>query len=307
MRFNKFTKISNHYQKKEIKKTFKYHPELKSCSYIVEHKLDGANIQFVFSPESTFDTFLICSKNHPLDRNSRFQKVDLKELIEDSHYEAFATLQDIAIKKNITLNVYGELFGASIQKRIDYGPEPQVLFFGLKINEEWVSQQEMYFLFADFAISHYLVSSFGIMSFEEALEFDIHRSAEEIFGGEEIEGIVIKPWDIASTFYLKKKGKKFLEKTKRKVIKNKEFSYKVNELKSIFNEFLTENRVKSIFSHYGEIETPSQIGDYIKYVLNDAKEDFFEEGNSIEGLEKEEIKYIFNGSKHIVKILQNYL
>jgi hypothetical protein len=93
----------------------------------------------------------------------------------------------------------------------------------------------------------------------------------------------------------------------RKKIKNIEYSDKVNELKTIFNEYLNENRVLSVFSKEGEIENTSDIGKYIKLVLDDAKEDFFKDGYSFKGFDQKEVKYILNGSKHIVKILQNYL
>ena len=307
MSFIKYKSIENSYQQKYIDKSFDHNPILQTCDYIIEHKIDGSNIQFIFTPESTMDTFMICSRNHPLNREGSFLKVNMKELV-DKYHDQLSYIQNYAIEHNMTINLYGELFGKNIQKRINYGKDVHVRFFDMKINGENVAQKDFYELFNEyFNIPEMVVDNFGITSFENALNFDTEISSSIIENNDHIEGVVIKPWDIPSSFYLKKKNKKFLEKSKRKVIKNKEYSDHVNQLKTIYNEYLTENRVLSVFSKEGEIDNPSDIGKYIKLVLEDAKEDFFKDGNSFVDLEKDEVKYILNGSKHIVKILQKYL
>jgi hypothetical protein len=306
MAFIKYNDIENSYRQKYINYMFNRFPELMTCDYVIEHKLDGSNIQFCFTPETTMDTFQICSRNHPLNREGKFLKTNLKELV-NKYYGPLFYIQNYCIEQNLTINLYGELFGKNIQNRIDYGNDVYVLFFDIKINGENTSQKELYDFFEYFGISDMLVETFGIMSFEEALDFNTEISSELIENDDHIEGVVIKPWDIPSSFYLKKKNKKFAEKMHRKKIKNIEYSDKVNELKTIFNEYLNENRVLSVFSKEGEIENTSDIGKYIKLVLDDAKEDFFKDGYSFKGFDQKEVKYILNGSKHIVKILQNYL
>lgn len=306
MTFIKYDSIENSYQDKYIHNTFKYHPELMNCEYILEHKLDGSNIQFIFSPDTTMDTFQICSRSHPLNREGSFLKVDLQEIVA-RYWNELSFIQDTAIHNEIEINIYGELFGDRIQRRINYGQIPLIKFFTVKINGENVSQKQFYDWFSNVGLDYMLPDNFGIVSFEEALDFNTEISSDLIVNDDHIEGIVIKPWDVASSFYLKKKNKKFLEKSKKKTIKNKEFSDNVNYLKTVFNEYLNENRVLSIFSKEGEIDNLSDLGKYIKLVLNDAKEDFFKDGNSFKDLDQNEVRYIMNGSKHVVKILKNYL
>ena len=64
------------------------------------------------------------------------------------------------------------------------------------------------------------------------------------------------------------------------------------------------------FSKHGEIQTPKDIGKYIKLILEDAKEDFLKDYNINElviDLDKNKEKAIFNVGSRIVNLLKSKL
>ena len=77
-------------------------------------------------------------------------------------------------------------------------------------------------------------------------------------------------------------------------------------LKAEFLTYINENRLESVFSKYGVIEKPQQIGEYIRYMLEDAKEDFLKD-NDVSVLHKETLKEIFNAGHNIMKLLKEKL
>ncbi|RLF96798.1 hypothetical protein DRN58_09390, partial [Thermococci archaeon] len=108
-------------------------------------------------------------------------------------------------------------------------------------------------------------------------------------------------------FYLKKKNEKFKERQRVKK-KLQEGSSEVIQLNLEFRNYITEERVQSIFSKEGVIQKPEEIGRYIKLVLEDAKKDFEKDfGDKIKHLEKKKLKKVFNVGSQIVKILDKYL
>lgn len=314
--FIKYTDIENSYHSKHIQKTLEYHPELKTCKYAATEKLDGSNIQLIFQPgihciEKMMEVTEFCSRSNKLNKTSNFQGASIPELLE-RYKEIIRLMQIYANQFELPVNLYGELYGYGIQKRINYGKEKYLTFFDMKIDGYSVPQKDfcdyMHYLEWRTEFKNIYVKPFKIFdSLEEALELSPEFESSFSPTKDHAEGWVIKPWDIASTFYLKIKSEKFKEKTKVREIKNKEYSITVNKLKAYFNGMINENRVLSAFSKIGEIERPDQIGDYVKYVLEDVKKDFLKEYNLEEDLSQEEKKYIFNGGKHVVEILRKYL
>lgn len=314
--FIKYTDIENSYQSKHIQKTLEYHPELKTCKYVATEKLDGSNIQLIFHPgittiEDMMNSVEFCSRSNKLDKTSNFQGASIPELLE-RYKEVIRLTQMYANNVEYPINLYGELFGYGIQKRINYGKDKLLSFFDMRIDGYIVSQKDfcsmMEYITERSGNDFIYIKPFKIFdSLEEALELSPEFESAFSPTKDRAEGWVIKPWDVASTFYLKIKSEKFKEKTKVKEIKNKEYSITVNKLKAYFNGMINENRVLSAFSKIGEIERPDQIGDYVKYVIEDVKNDFLKEYSLEEDLSQEEKKYIFNGGKHVVEILRKYL
>lgn len=314
--FIKYQDIENSYQSKHIQKTLEYNPKLKTCRYAAFEKLDGANAQLIFHPgittiEDMINSVEFCSRSNKLDKTANFQGASIKELLE-RYKEVIRLTQMYANSVEYPINLYGELFGYGIQKRINYGKEKLLSFFDMRIDGYIISQRDfcnmMEYVAKRSGNDSIYVSPFKIFdSLEEALELSPEFESSFSPTKDHAEGWVIKPWDIPSTFYLKIKSEKFKEKTKVREIKNKDYSITVNKLKAYFNAMINENRILSAFSKIGEIERPDQIGDYVKYVLEDVKKDFLKEYNLEEELTPEEKKYIFNGGKHVVEFLRKHL
>lgn len=314
--FIKYQDIENSYQSKHIQKTLEYQPELRTCKYAAFEKLDGISIQLIFYPgittvEDMMNSVEFCSRSNKLDKTSNFQGASIPELFE-RYKEVIRLTQMYANQVELPINLYGELYGYGIQKRINYGKDKLLSFFDMRIDGYSVCQETfcnmMEYVALRSGIDSIYVKPFKIFdSLEDALELSPEFESSFSPTKDHAEGWVIKPWDIASTFYLKIKSEKFKEKTHVKEIKNKEYSITVNTLKAYFNAMINENRVFSAFSKIGTIERPDQIGDYVKYILEDVKKDFLKEYNLEEDLTQEEKKYVFNGGKHIVEILRNYL
>lgn len=64
-----------------------------------------------------------------------------------------------------------------------------------------------------------------------------------------------------------------------------------------------ENRVLSIFSKHGPIQEMKQLGDYIKWIIQDAQEDFMKDNSNIELTDKE-LKQVFKVGADVVKLLK---
>ena len=99
------------------------------------------------------------------------------------------------------------------------------------------------------------------------------------------EGVVIKPYDVIARnkddesvlFYIKKKDPKFKDRQTKSRDKKKDIPKELDDAQHAFSEFLTDVRLDDVFSKYGPIESKKDIGTYVKYMMNDAKEDFFKE------------------------------
>lgn len=310
--FKKFPKIENHYREKFISSLVDYYPELEKMQYIITEKRDGANICLAFRPHKDYESvsldYKTASRNRILDQDEDFYGIfDVLP----KYSEIIQYIQNLADSSKMYINAYFEFFGKGIQKRIYYGEDKYLELFDLRFfddnNDFFVSPD---FIYNDEMLSKYMVPVFGIVrGLENALNFN-----PEGFEIGKFEGMVIKPYvDIyynknGKIFYIKKKSPAFSEKgNKEKKKETPKFSKEAEELHRTFGQYINKNRVFSIFSKYGEIEDPKQIGEYIKLVLEDAKEDFYKDNNDVSELDSKEVKHVFNQSKKIVPILQEYL
>lgn len=304
--FKKYPRLENVYQKKFIDGIINQLPHLKDVYYIITEKRDGSNIQLIFNPDG--QEYKIASRNRILENGEDFYGIfDVL----GNYSELTQYLQELANTSEMTINVYGEVFGKGIQKRIDYGDDRYFEIFDIYCHDDNDSFfVDPSFIYENKILSGYMVPVFGLIKgIDNALSFE-----PEGFNDGKFEGLVIKPYrgvyynKKGNLFCLKKKSPLFSEKGNKEKKKEKpKFSEDVEELHQIFGQYINKNRVLSIFSKHGEIEESNQIGDYIKLTLEDAKEDFFKSGHIISEKDAKEIKYIFNHSKKIVPILQEYL
>jgi Rnl2 family RNA ligase len=319
MAYKKYCSIENSYREKFIQNAITQFPELLHVDYVLTEKLHGSHVALVFESSNKLT---ICSRNRILsdaDKHYGIRNVlqnDLQDLA--TKFKQYSS----SIDKAVTL--HGEIFGPGIQKGVDYGATKQVRIFDMRIEDDLVPFKFMIDTFIDLDLSplEYVVPNLGIISGLEAAlnfdtEFDSHFTSVGVDNGSNIcEGIVIKPYDKVyvlsngPTFYLKKKNVKFSEKSKvaKPAKDRRSFSDTAHKLREEFLSLINENRVKSVFSKEGEIESPKEIGKYITLVVEDAITDIVKDyGEEFHALEKKERKYVLNVGQQIVRILHKYL
>lgn len=313
MEFMKYGSIENSYQNGFIARWVNYYPELLSEKYILTEKIHGAN----FSVMITSDNIEYGKRTSKLQIHEAF--FDWQNVVRKYESE-FNVLQKYLQEDGIeNIRLFGELFGSNIQKGVYYGNEKQLRFFDLYINDKLMSQEFFLNILVELNITHIFVPVIAIVnSLQEALEYDIKFNSTLIDLDDNIcEGVVIKPFervyernDGNGFFYLKNKNKEFSEKQKTaKPIVDFSDSETFANVKEEFMSYINDNRLQSIFSKFGKISDTNQIGDYIKYLIADAREDFFKESMDLFlSLNDREKKKLFSSSsKEIVELLKRYL
>ena len=306
MPFVKYPSLINHYKTDEI--VFSDDTE---C--VVQEKLDGANIQFVFEPNKPFRT---ASRNQ-LCSDDFF---GVNQVVERDFVDVFNNIQFFVDSNNCFLNLYGELIGPKIQKRINYGPQKEIVFFDVFDGFDFMSF-ETFNVFADmFGIDmHNRPVVLAICDYEKAKNIDnVFQSRFYQTDKENIaEGVVIKPYsqivknEFGNICMVKSKNDKFTEVARQK--HNKQiWSDTVKQYNESFKDYINENRMLSYFSKAGPIESEQQIGQYIKEILADARMDFYNDKSEDElvqmnELDQKEIKKIFNVGGMVANLLINYL
>ena len=104
---------------------------------------------------------------------------------------------------------------------------------------------------------------------------------------------------------IKKKNKKFLDKHNKVNKEKKDIPATALAWHKEFLEYITENRLIDLFAKRGKIERMDQIGDYIRWMIEDAKEDFLKDHTAYD---KAFDKVVFNsaGGK-VVAMLKGHM
>lgn len=308
--FLEYPSIESIYRQKEIQRWLSMYPNLWEETFVAQEKIHGSNIQIAIDPDGSWQIF---SRKQKIGQGDRFQGVNVYDLVENEYGEILCFGNNCAKKTQTTIRFYGELFGSKIQKGVDYGDKNRILIFDMKVGRDFISPNVLESAFQLYT-DNFMVPVFGIYSsLKDVLAADIEKDSL-VLGKENniMEGVVIKPYhrvyssSQGSLFYLKKKNDAFKEKQREP--KLVESNGEVSRLNFEFNSYVTKNRLQNIFSKYGEIEVSQQMGDYIKYVLEDAKEDFLKDfGQDIENLEKKDQKKVFNVGNKVADMLKSYL
>jgi Rnl2 family RNA ligase len=310
-KFKRYQDKENHYQEKFITRFFAEQPDLATARFVAQEKLDGANFQIKFFPDGSWNP----GKRSSYINEEKF--FNAKEVLEKLNVpERFKLVMDLCVQADLYITLYGELYGSSIINRIDYGTTGDIRFYEMWVNDapQSILSFEMFMVFHN--LWDLVSPTFSRdLSFEEAMNFDVENPPEiweGQLGNKKIEGIVIKPYDEvfvrtdSKIFALKKKSTKFNDKAKEKkpVVINEE----VVSLNNIFRGYLNENRVLDTFSKHGQIESPKQFGEYIKYILEDMKGDFLKDHKEdLMKLDKKDQKMVFNIGGSIVNELKKYV
>lgn len=308
--FKKYPSIENSYQEKFVHIALSMHPELETCKYILQEKLHGSNFQVCISKNGDIkygkrSTFLEEKSNFYNYQEVVFSMLDLFRKVGINPYIPFTD----------SITLYGELFGAGVQKGVDYGKDKRLLFYDLSIDGTLCPPALLYHLFDNLQMTEYLVPKITVVdSLKNAMDYNVEFDSKILDIPNNIcEGVVIKPYHKVyflgmSLFYLKKKNDKFVEKQKEKRIKG-EFHGVVLGLNRLFVGYCNENRMNSIFSKEGPIQDIKEIGKYIKLVQEDAKEDFIKDhSEELEKITDEKQKNrIFNAGHIIVRYLRKHI
>lgn len=302
--FKKYNSIENSYQGKYINRWLANNEGLKTETYIITEKVDGANIQIYFEPNTEYK---VGKRSCFIEKDSNF--FDIGTVLKDFE-EQFKKVQHNVNITNRSVRLYGELYGQGVQKRVNYSDKKSLIFFDVEVNGELHCPRDTmsYLDMFDLPKVPIIAIKKGIVEALETNEtFDTLLNPIE---GNVSEGLVIRPFhknyhNVDELFILKKKSEKFAEKeiTKGKVKTFDEGTFKYNQL---FRDYINENRVLSIFSKHGPIKEPKQLGEYIKLILEDATEDF-KKDHDLSQFGTKDQKTIYNVGTLVVKLLKKHL
>lgn len=303
-KFVKYDHIENSYNNQFIdyfKETLKFN------KFVIMEKLDGANFQIKIFPDFTikYGSRNIYLTEDFYNYKEVVDKIDLSLLKKEANYN-----------DNVII-LYGELYGKGIQNRIDYGKDKHIKFFDVKINNKFLAYDEFKMFCENFNLSIVPVIKENIF-FDEAINFEVDNMITLInpFKNNYAEGVVIRIYDNEifkghSRFILKKKAKNFIEKSiKKKIIRQKkEINLNLLKYKEEVSRYINKNRILSLFSKIGKIESNNDLGIYIKEINKDVKIDFMKDNPDFDenDFSKMELRYIFNYSKKIVGYLKEFM
>ena len=310
MEFKKYQSIENAYQDRYIEKWVGYYADLLNETFILTEKIDGANFSIMVEQEEIDYAKRTCKLNIA-DSFFDYQSAIVLYQEEFKLVQAYMKLNNI---KDIRL--FGELFGNGIQRRIFYSKHKEIRLFDCEIDGVLLCQFDFIELLKSIGIFHMYVPIIAIVdSLEKALAYNIKFDSKISNKKDNLcEGVVIKQynslfkWNDGRVFYLKNKNEKFSEQNK--VLKTLFVpTEKFLLAQENYCRYLNENRLQGLISKIGMIEDKSQIGEYIKLMTQDAKEDYLKDSKTeFLALEDKERGKLFSISGRIIMpMLKEYL
>lgn len=323
MSFIRYPSIENSYQIGTIRRWTDEFPELKDCDYTIQEKIHGANIQLRFQNGKMTVGSRNNYKNPDCDKFFDVWNVldKIKDIVEQ--------LENCSIFFDEVITLYGELFGGTIQKEVDYGPIQRILFYDVSYDGILQSPWEFEEFVTTYRLCDHCLPAMDITSgLSAALQspenfrtaFCPHRlrkrlASEWVNVPENFaEGIVIKPYrevyvsNNGHTFMVKKKGEKFCEKFGLKFKKQTQAPEDIENLRDEMKALATEARLLNLFTKIGKIEETKQIGDYIGAFVSDCTEEFLREhGDEFEKLDPKSKKYVLKIGHLVVPLLKKHL
>lgn len=295
MSFKRYKSIENHYREKHIRDMLQYNPVYHGAKIVAQEKIHGANFQINLDRIPGLGVEVSYGKRSgTIVDNEKFYNhhatvnlPHIQDIIQKTTDQMIGGLFSDAD----SVILYGEFFGGNVQDGVDYGPNKDIIFFDIAIDEKYFTPKQFYAYFD--AINHRnntvpIVKIFD--NIEEALKFDVEGKPTIVGIQKEDnswEGVVYKPWDIIAVnkddeqvlFYIKSKCEKFKDRASKKKSRDTraDLPTELLQAQDAFSEYLTEQRVQDVFSHEGIITDQKDIGKYIRFVMDDAKEDFFKD------------------------------
>ena len=302
--FKKYSSIDNHYQTKTLMRWLAQFPDLANEEFVLEEKVDGANIQIYIDPTGEIK---VGKRSSFIGEEDNFFGV--WDIVKNKYWDRLQILAFTAKSTGESYRLYGEVYGPGVQKRIKYRAEaPDILFFDVMINDEFISPKDFHerMLFAQLPIVPIIKRT---STLNEALAYP-REFRSWLSDTDDAEGFVIKPWNqnfflgCGSRFIYKAKSDAFAEKMDVQVKERKELPANVLAAFTEFQGYATDNRLDNVIGNNGPLERPNQIGDYIKLMLEDMKKDFKADGFDESKFEPDELKKIYNVGHHIVPLIK---
>ena len=275
--FRKYNKITNSYSQKYINSI----PQ--DATYIVQEKIHGANFSIMVDGDKNVS---FASRNKALDPTENF-------------YGYLAIADELAQKaRSVDLEgpytVFGELFGGnyphpdvekqnikSIQKGVFYSPGINFCAFDVYRFGNYLEVREANMLLARAGMLFSPTLLEG--SLKQCLEFknEYQTTIPDLLSLPPIEnnlceGNIIRPQTTLYTkkgnrVILKNKNERFSERKRPPKTVRPPDSEVLLQFKSVFLEFVTENRLESVLSKEGHV-SQLDIGKVIKLMLQDVHE-----------------------------------
>jgi Rnl2 family RNA ligase len=271
--FSHFHSIENSYREECITRFRTLHPDyLDATRFVVQEKVDGANISFHFYPRQPWR---VASRNGYLTAERKQSFFEVGSIL-GKHERMCAQIQDHVNQNGHTFILYGELFGANINKRIKYG-EKRIIFFDIKLNGQYLPHQPFSKTCKKLGITPVVPLFAENLTFTEALAFDSNMNSALTAQPEICEGVVIKPQtmtkDATLYFCLKKVNASFRELTEPQAVVH---SDRIEQLRQIYAACINENRVISLVSKCGP-PRKQDLPRYESMLKGDAKKDFIKD------------------------------
>lgn len=279
LEFTKFPSLENTYRQKEIDKI---QSMMIQDKWVVTEKVHGANFSFWMIEDDDGSVNIKCAKRSGwIEEDEKFFNYrPVLEKYRDNLEGLYKHLNTLFGYKEVV--VYGELFGGNIQSGMCYPEDQDFIAFDLKCDGVARTKTPSFYILNGFNIS--TAPIIGVFdTLEEALEVNESFDSllmREVFTGDdkhkEAEGIVIEPntpvyEPNGSRIYLKKKTKRFLEKSGKPTIKHKQVSTLSPVVKEVLERstpYICENRFNTVVSKIGEV-TIKDIGKVMGLMTQD--------------------------------------
>lgn len=275
MEFQKFSSLENTYRQNLIDKV--QYEGKDGGLWIATEKLHGANFSFWCDGVEV----KVASRTQFVD-GTFFNCQAVINKYQDRVIQLWEILSKTEDWTDLTLVIYGELFGGNIQKEVEYG-EKDFRAFDMRLNGLVQNKLKQRSMCEGIGIPNVPFISSGTFSECLALSntFKSTLTPEDYTQENISEGLVIEPVEPAwfangNRIYFKNKTESFSEKKSKPKNEVFEMSEDLSDLLNSILEYNTEQRVCNVVSKFGQV-TNKDFGKILGLTVQDILEDFTKE------------------------------
>lgn len=293
MEFQKYQSLVNTYQEKVVNLC----QMLGVVDWVALEKIDGANMSFI----EDYGDVKVATRNGVIEREPTgvFSFYGSTEVID----KTIPMVVELAELIGGPIRVIGEFYGSGVQKRLNYGEKAFRVFDIQVLDDSFIPWDSVVALSAQVGLKTAPEIARGTL--EELLALSPEFTSK--LCSDPSEGLVIKPLTEGTLLgngtrpILKQKSKAFSEKSHKPKKPKKSLSEEAAKFFMTLSVYITENRLENVLSKFGE-PTQKDFGTLVKLLVQDAKEEYLQEGGTIEGtLWKETIREINNTAMTVVR------